>query len=310
MGRLSKSEMGCGGSNDGEEEVAVTNDVPCDLRPTWGQYIVQNVFKHVLRRGYTQYEYQEHYSRIDNGELSAVGFFKEILECEEFQNLEIEVDNVNFVRLLCRIFLARAADDGPCEEPDTQCHGGRLDGEEISRYMLAQEFAGCEEAHNKYRERRYSGEAGSFMNFEGNVNAYFLQNLFHGVLARGPREGEFNEHLGRLDNGDISKGGLLYEFFTCPEVTEVGLGNGEEVPSRWIIRGIFIASLGHQPDENWDQHTAECDERGVEAKCNEFCECEEFNNVMAGVNWGAYTGGYGCGEDGDNDGWSVKIDYS
>merc|ERR1711939_72632 len=274
---------------------------------TYGQFVVQNVFRNVLRRGYTQYEYQIHYSRIDNGEISAVGFFKEILECDEFQNLGIEVNNENFVRLLMRTFVAR-----PCNDFDLETHPARLDNEEISRYMLAQEFAACEEAHERYRERRYSGEAGAFMNFEGNVNAYFLQNLFHGVLARGPKEGEFNTHLGRLDSGEITKGALLYEFFTCPEVTEVGLGNGEEVPPRWIIRGIFVATLGRIPrdDDEWTTHETECEANGVESKCNEFCECEEFNDVMGKVDWGLYTGGYGCDEDGDDDGWSVTVAYS
>jgi hypothetical protein len=277
-------------------------------KPTFGQYVVQNVFKHVLRRGYTQYEYEAHYTRIDGGEISPVGFFKEILDCEEFSNLGIDVDNENFVRLVCRVFLGRPADIRDDCEPDTVCHGGRLDRGEIGRPELAQEFATCPEAHEMYKQRRHSGQAGKFMNFEGNANAYFLQNIFHGVLARGPCEYEFGEHLGRLDSGEISMGDLLYEFFTCQEVTEAGLGNGEEVPPRWIVRGIFIATLGHQPDGYWDQHASELEEIGVAAKCNEFCGCEEFNNVMGAVEWDCYDGGYGGSSDSD-DGWDAQISW-
>merc|ERR1711865_1009034 len=157
-----------------------------------GEYIVGNVFSNVLRRGYLKDEYEFHSNRIDSGEISPVQFFYELVECPEFVALGVENNSENWVRLMCRIFLNRPAGD-----PDVEHHAPRIDGG-MDRRELAQEFSTCEEAHTAFNAKRESGQLGDYMKWEGNNNGYFLQNLFHGVLARGPGEDEFNHHLGRL----------------------------------------------------------------------------------------------------------------
>jgi len=275
---------------------------------TFGQYVAQNVFSNVLRRGYTKAEYEYHAGRIDNHEISPVGFFWEILNCDEFNNLGIDGQCPrNFVRILMRIFINRG-----CNDEELDFHSGRLERGEIGHCALAQEFAMCPEAKERYGDKRGSGQAGGYMAFPGDENAYYLQQLFHGVLARGPNAEEFNYHLERLNCGDVSKGGLLYEFFTCPEVCERGLGNGEEVPHRWIIRGIFIACLNRQPDSTgnageWDYHAeCLCGGQSVEDKCNEFATCPEFSDIMNAVCWDDYCAGYDDCCD-DDDGFDAQM---
>jgi len=293
--------MGCGPvEKEAKEEEVHTEPEPKWSAPvTFGRYVVQNVFSNVLRRGYTKAEYEFHANRIDSHEISPVGFFWEILQCDEFNNLGIDgMDPRNFVRILMRIFINRG-----CNDEELDFHSNRLANEEICHQGLAQEFAMCEEAKARYMDKRGSGQAGYYMAFGGNENAYYLQQLFHGVLARGPNEKEFKHHLGRLDSGE-SRGCLMHEFFTCDEVKQRGLGDAEEVPPRWIIRGIFIACLNRQPGANgnaeeWDFH-ANCLSEGmsVEDKCNEFATCDEFKDVMNAVCWDDYGFGECCDDDG------------
>lgn len=101
-------------------------------------------------------------------------------------------------------------------------------------------------------------------------------------------------------------GGILYEFFTCPEVTEKGLGNGEEVPPRFFVRGIFISCLTRLPDDGgWDFHAGaiESGESTVADKCDEFATCEEFGSILGGIDWSTYpveNGDWGFDKHGDN----------
>merc|ERR1712166_418243 len=117
--------------HDNTEEDAKMGDAD-DL--SVGRYLVQNVFRNVLRRGYTKAEYEFHAGRIDEEEITPVQFCKEIIDCPEFESLGVDKSPENLVRLFCRVFLGRLANDG-----DVEYHAPRIaDGMEPED--LATEF--------------------------------------------------------------------------------------------------------------------------------------------------------------------------
>jgi len=176
--------------HDNTEEDAKMGDAD-DL--SVGRYIVQNVFRNVLRRGYTQSEYEYHTNRVDEEEITPQQFCQEIIDCPEFESLGIGKSAENLVRLYCRVFLGRAAYDS-----DVENHAPRIMNGDISPEDLATEFVECEEAIANYEEFEGRKTFPGFVRLE-HKNEYFLQNLFHGILARGPAKEEFYNHLERLN---------------------------------------------------------------------------------------------------------------
>merc|ERR1711934_412063 len=86
-----------------------------------GQYVVANVFQHVLRRRYNADEYEYHTRRLDNREISPEDFLMEIYTCPEYRRLNVPDTERNFVRLLMLIFIDREP-----HEDDYQFHCRRL----------------------------------------------------------------------------------------------------------------------------------------------------------------------------------------
>jgi len=175
--------------HDNTEEDAKMGDAD-DL--SVGRYLVQNVFRNVLRRGYTKAEYEFHAGRIDEEEITPVQFCKEIIDCPEFESLGVDKSPENLVRLFCRVFLGRLANDG-----DVEYHAPRIaDGMEPED--LATEFVECDEAKANYETFEERKTYPGFVRLE-HKNEFFLQNIFHGILARGPNKEEFFFHLERLN---------------------------------------------------------------------------------------------------------------
>ena len=137
---------------------------------------MQNVYRLLLHRGYTQHEYEQAVRRAKD--VSCAAYFLEFVESSEEFAMSGAPDTPDwFVRFLMLAFIGRDVRN----REELGHHASSLDA--VSRNALAATFAQCPEAKKVLAEKNKNGQMGAFVQFK-DAESVFVQKLFYKCIAQ------------------------------------------------------------------------------------------------------------------------------